>query len=99
MNDYLSAIGLMAAVTVFIRLSPLLFSKFKPSKFMRSYLNSIPIAVLTSLIFPQVFYSTEEISLLFLIIFLPLILIYFKLPVYLNLILSFLAIIGVGLFL
>lgn len=62
MPDYLYMIFLvlvMALVTYFIRMFPLVFFRKKiTSKYLKSVLYYIPFAVLSAMTFPFVFYST-----------------------------------------
>ena len=53
------AVLIMAAVTYIIRMLPLTFFRKKiKNKYIKSFLNFIPFAVLSSMTFPDVFYST-----------------------------------------
>lgn len=52
----------MAAVTYLIRMIPFVFFKKKiTSRFIKSLLYYIPYAVLTSMTFPAIFYSTGNV--------------------------------------
>ena len=61
-NTYiLSAIAAMAVSTYLIRAVPLVvFRKKLKNKFLYSFLNYIPYAVLTALIVPGILYSTKS---------------------------------------
>ena len=53
------AVLIMAAITYIIRMLPLTFFRKKiKNKYIKSFLNFIPFAVLSSMTFPDVFYST-----------------------------------------
>lgn len=55
------AIFLMALVTYIPRALPLaVFRKEITSKYIKSFLYYVPFAVLASLTFPEVFYSTQD---------------------------------------
>lgn len=50
----------LCAVMIFLKTTPMLFMKGKvKNKFLKSFLAYIPCAVLTSMTFPEVFYSTN----------------------------------------
>ena len=56
------AILLMALVTYIPRALPVaLFRKEITSKYIKSFLHYVPFAVLASLTFPDVFYSTQDV--------------------------------------
>lgn len=58
---YFIAIVIMALVTYIPRVLPIaLFTKQIKSKFVKSFLYYVPYAVLASLTFPGIFYSTEN---------------------------------------
>ena len=57
----LLAVAVMAITTYLIRAIPLvLFRKKLKNKYLYSFLNYIPYAVLTALILPGIFYSTKS---------------------------------------
>lgn len=50
----------LCAVMIFLKTTPILFIKSKvKNRFLRSFLAYIPCAVLTSMTFPEVFFSTS----------------------------------------
>ncbi len=54
-----AAIIIMAVVTYIIRMLPLTFFRKKiRNRYVKAFLNFIPFAVLSSMTFPDVFYST-----------------------------------------
>ncbi len=83
----------MSLITIIIRCFPLFLPKINFKNSGKQYLNTIPLAVLTSLIFPEVFGVSEKYHLIFLMMGLPVVFVYWKLPVYLNLIISFIVIV------
>ncbi|MGL6174228.1 MAG: AzlD domain-containing protein [Cellulosilyticaceae bacterium] len=59
MNNLWLSIGIMALVTYFIRVFPLLLMKKQiKSRFWKSFLYYIPYAVLAAMTFPAIIYST-----------------------------------------
>lgn len=61
-QQFLYAIFGMSAVMIMFRVVPLLFFKKKiKNKFLNSFLAYIPYAVLTSMVFPEVFNSTSNV--------------------------------------
>lgn len=60
MNYWLLIIA-MGAVTYIPRMIPMLFLRdIEPSRFVKRFLNYIPYAALTTLIFPGILYSTND---------------------------------------
>lgn len=58
---YFIAVVIMALVTYIPRVLPIaLFTKQIKSRFIKSFLYYVPYAVLASLTFPGIFYSTES---------------------------------------
>lgn len=58
---YFIAVVIMALVTYIPRVLPIaLFTKQIKSRFVKSFLYYVPYAVLASLTFPGIFYSTES---------------------------------------
>lgn len=63
MKRYIIIAVLMALVTYIPRVVPtVMLNNKKLSPFFKSFLQFIPFAALASLVFPQVFYSTDSIS-------------------------------------
>ena len=61
-QQFLYAVFGMAAVMMMFRVVPLLFFKNNiKNKFLNSFLAYIPYAVLTSMVFPEVFRSTSSV--------------------------------------
>ncbi len=61
-EKFLLAIFAMAGVMIAVKIIPLLFCKKKiKNVFLKSFLEYIPYAVLTSMIFPEVFHSTGSV--------------------------------------
>ena len=61
-SKFILAILAMSAVMIALKVLPMIFCKEKiKNKFLRSFLAYIPYAVLTSMVFPEVFYSTSNI--------------------------------------
>lgn len=59
MNKVIIAVFLMALVTYLPRAIPVsIFRKEIKSKYIKSFLNYVPYAVLGALTFPEIFYST-----------------------------------------
>lgn len=57
----LIAILIMAAVTYIVRMAPLVFMKRKiENRFIQSFLQYVPYAVLAAMTFPEVIYSTAN---------------------------------------
>lgn len=63
LNYILLAVGVMAGVTYLIRALPLaVFRKKIKNRFLRSFLEYIPYAVLAAMTFPQILFSTGGLS-------------------------------------
>lgn len=63
MNKALTAVILMALVTYFPRVIPVaVFRKQIKSRYIKSFLDYVPFAVLGALTFPDIFYSTGNIK-------------------------------------
>lgn len=57
----LAAILVMAGVTYVVRVAPLVFMKRKiQNRFIQSFLQYVPYAVLAAMTFPEVLYSTAN---------------------------------------
>lgn len=57
----LAAILVMAGVTYIVRVAPLVFMKRKiQNRFIQSFLQYVPYAVLAAMTFPEVLYSTAN---------------------------------------
>ncbi len=86
------AIGIILAIsagTILIRCLPLLLQNLNLKGFWKNFIEVIPLAILTSLIFPGIVRANEDTNDVFLLILIPIVFIFLKLPVYLNLIISF----------
>lgn len=60
-QNFIYAIFAMCAVMVAVKVIPILFCKEKiKNTFIKSFLEYIPFAVLTSMTIPEIFYSTNS---------------------------------------
>lgn len=93
----LIAAAIMALVSYLPRMVPLVFMRKKvKSAFIKSFLTYIPYAVLTSLTFPAIFYSTGNIYTAIIGTAVALILSFFKLNMALVAVIAVAVVFGTG---